>query len=183
MKRFNKSLLTIVAGAATAISAPAVLHRFHAGAGVVNNQANAAFRDGLFMARLDAENGKRPRLMSGRWSRDEDRRLFVHAYLLAYREIRGDADLEMESSKPAARRGYRDGLADGLQRRYESGSFRPNTSDNYRKADHGYSGSSSDLNQYKQAYREAYCNAYQLAFYGEPQEVQTATILKRSAPE
>ena len=29
----------------------------------------------------------------------------------------------------------------------------------------------------KQAYHEAYCNGYQLAFYGEPQEIQSATAL------
>ena len=111
MKRLTKYLLTIVTGAATAIFAPAVLHRFHASSGDVSNQTNGAFRDGLFVARLDAENGRRPRLMTGRWATDEDRRLFVRAYLQAYREIRGDTDLELEFSKPAANRGYRDGFA------------------------------------------------------------------------
>jgi hypothetical protein len=183
MKRLSTYLLTFVATAA-AIFAPGALHRSYVGAGNVNNQTNAAFRDGLFLARLDAEHGRKPHLMSGRWSSDGDRRLFVAAYLQAYREMRGDAAPEqMESSPPSAKRGYRDGLADGLQQRYESRSFQPTGTENYRRADRGYSDNSGDLNQYKQAYREAYCNGYQLAFYGEPQEIQTATVLRRSAQE
>jgi hypothetical protein len=183
MKRLVKYLLTFVACAATAIFAPAVLHNIHASTGDMNNQTNAAFRDGLFLARLDAEQGRKPHLMSGRWSSDGDRRLFIAAYLQAYREIRGDAAEQMEPSQPAGKRGYRDGLADGLQRSYESRSFLPSATENYRKADHGYSGNSDDLNQYKQAYRQAYRNAYQLAFYGEPEEIQTAAVLRGRSPE
>jgi hypothetical protein len=91
MKRLSTYLLTIVVtGAATAIFAPVALHRSCVVAGNVNNQTTAAFRDGLFLARLNAKHGRKPHLMSGRWSTDADRRLFVAAYLQAYREMRGD---------------------------------------------------------------------------------------------
>jgi len=184
VKRLSRYLLTIVAGAATAILAPVVLHRSDVGSSDAKDQRDAAFRDGLFIARLDAENGRRLHLMSGRWNTDADRRLFVAAYVEAYREMRGDAAAEqMEFSQLAGKRGYRDGLADGLQHRYQFRPFQPNATGNYRRANRGYSNGSGDLNQYKQAYREAYCNAYQLAFYGAPQEIRVATVLRRRAPE
>lgn len=185
MKRLSTFLLTIiVTGAATAIFAPVALHRSYVAASNVNNQTNAAFRDGLFLARLEAENGRKPHLMSGRWSTESDRRLFVAAYLQAYREVRGDSTPEkLGSAQPAAKRGNRDGLADGLQQRSESRSFRPTATDNYRRADRGYSDSSGDLNQYKQVYREAYCNGYQQAYYGETAQIETANVLRRSGPE
>ena len=185
MKRLSTYVFAIaVASAGSAIFATTALHGSHVLAGNVTNQTTAAFRDGLFLARLDAEHGRKPHLMSGRWSTEADRRLFVVAYLQACREMRGDAVLEqLGSSKPAGKRGYRDGLIDGLQQRYESKSFQPNATENYRKADRGYSDSGGDLNQYKQAYREAYCNGYQQAYYGETQQVETANISRRSETE
>jgi hypothetical protein len=186
MKRLSTYLITaIVAAVIAVIFAAVATHRPHFVAANMENQTSAAYRDGLFLARLDAEQGRKPHLMSGRWSSDGDRRLFVAAYLHAYREMRGDTTAEqLEPSQPAAaKRGYRDGLADGLQRRYESRSFQATATESYRKADRGYSDNDGDLNQYMRAYREAYCNAYQLAFYGEPQEIQTVAVLRRSAPE
>jgi hypothetical protein len=178
-------LLTIVIpGAATAIFAPVALHRSYVVAGNVNNQTNAAFRDGLFLARLDVEHGRNLHLMSGRWSTGADRRLFVAAYLQAYREMRGDPTPEqLGSLQPPAKRGYRDGLADGLQQRYEARSFQPTAAENYRRADRGYSDSRGDLNQYKQAYREAYCNGYQQAYYSETEKIETANITGANEPE
>jgi hypothetical protein len=53
----------------------------------VSNENDAAFRDELFLGRLDAEGGRKPHLTSGRWSADVDRRLFVSGYLKAYGEM------------------------------------------------------------------------------------------------
>jgi hypothetical protein len=139
----------------------------------VYNQTSAAFRDGVFLARLDAKQGRKPHLVSGRWSTDAHRRLFIDAYLQAYREMSGDATPEqLESSQPAIKGGYRGGPADGLQQRYESRSFQPTATENYRRAGRGYSDSIGPLDQYKQAYREAYCNGYQQAYYSETEQLK-----------
>ena len=186
MKRLSVYVFIIViAGAALAIFATVVaLHRSHVVAGNVNKQTDAAFRDGLFLARLDAEHGRKPHLTSGRWSTDADRRSFVSAYLQAYREMQGGAASEqLGSSHLAAHRGYRDGTTDGLQQRYRSGSFQANATENYQKADRGYSDSSGDLSEYKQAYREAYCNGYQQAYYSETEKIETANITGANEPE
>jgi len=185
MKRISVHVFAIViAGAASAISATVALHRSHVVLSDVSKQTDAAFRDGLFLARLDAEHGRKPHLASGRWSTEADRRSFVSAYLQAYREMQGSAAAEqLGSSQPAAQRGYRDGLADGLQQRYESMSFQPAATENYQRADRGYSDSSGGLNQYKEAYREAYCNGYQLAYYGETTQIETANLSGANVPE
>ena len=184
MKRLSVYVFIIViAGAATAILATVALHRSHVVAGNVSKQTDAAFRDGLFLARLDAEHGRKPHLTSGRWSIDADRRSFVSAYLQAYREMQGGAASEqLGSSELAAQRGYRDGIADGLQQRYRSGSFQANATENYQKAGRGYSDSSGDLSEYEQAYRDAYCNGYQQAYYSETENIETADLSGANAP-
>jgi hypothetical protein len=174
----------VIAGAATANFATVAFHRFRVVAGNVNKQTDAAFRDGLFLARLDVEHGRKPHLMSGRWSTDADRRSFVSAYLQAYREMQGGSALEqLGSSQLAAQRGYRDGITDGLQQHYRFGSFWENATEKYKKADRGYSDSNGDLNEYKQAYREAYCNGYQQAYYSEMKKIEAAIFSKANAPE
>jgi len=184
MKRLPEYLFIIViASAAGAISATVALHRSHIVAGNVNQQTDAAFRDGVFLARLDAEHGRKPHLASGRWSTDADRRSFVSAYLQAYREMQGAASQQLGSSQLAAQKGYRDGITDGLQQRYRFGSFRANVTEKYQKADRGYSDSDGDLNEYKQAYREAYCNGYQQAYYRETENIEAAIFNEANAPE
>ena len=185
MKRISVYVFAIViAGAASAIFATVAHHRSHVVLSDVSKQTDAAFRDGLFLARLDAEHGRKPHLTSGRWSTEADRRSFVSAYLQAYREMQGSAAAEqLGSSQLAAQRGYRDGITDGLQQRYRSGSFQANATENYQKADRGYSDSSGDLSEYKQAYREAYCNGYQQAYYRETEKIETANISGANEPE
>jgi hypothetical protein len=176
--------IIVIAAAATAISATVALHRSHVVAGSVNKQTDAAFRDGLFLPQLDAKHGRKPHLTSGRWSTDADRRSFVSAYLQAYREMQtGAASEQLGSSHQAAQRGYRDGITDGLQQRDRVGSFRANATEKYQKADRGYSDSNGGLNEYKQAYREAYCNGYQQAYYSETENIEAAVFSGANAPE
>ena len=72
MKRISVYVFAIViAGAASAIFATVAHHRSHVVLSDVSKQdaskqTDAAFRDGLFLARLDAEHGRKPHLASGR---------------------------------------------------------------------------------------------------------------------
>ena len=47
---------------------------------------NAAFRDGLYLGKLDAASGKEQHIASGRWARNEDRSSFTSGYQQAYQE-------------------------------------------------------------------------------------------------
>jgi hypothetical protein len=150
----------------------------------VSNENDAAFRDGLFLGRLGAEGGRKPHLTSGRWSADVDRRLFVSGYLKAYGEMYSRATSEhAAASRLAGQKGYRDGVTDGLQQRLGSKRFQASATENYRRADRGYSESSGDLYQYERSYREAYCNGYQEGYYAEPEQIETANFIQAREPE
>jgi len=47
--------------------------------------ADAAFRDGLYLGKLAAESGQPPRPAIGRWSTEQDRAMFAEGYRRGYR--------------------------------------------------------------------------------------------------
>jgi hypothetical protein len=163
--------------AVTATLARVAAHHSDFVGNAVHYPSDAAFRDGLFQGRLDAEHGRKQHLASGRWNLDADRRLFVAGYLQGYRDTSGrGASEQPEVSQLTEQKGYRDGVTDGLQQLRESKRFAPNTTPNYKGVDRGYLDSSGGLSQYKQVYREAYCNGYQVGYYGEPDRIATAEL-------
>lgn len=50
----------------------------------VSQAGNAAFRDGLYLGRFDAESGRLRHLCVGRWSADTDRAWFTAGYQAGY---------------------------------------------------------------------------------------------------
>ena len=50
----------------------------------VNHSMDAAYRDGLYLGRLDAEAGRRPHLAIARWGQDGDRMVFRAGYSDGY---------------------------------------------------------------------------------------------------
>jgi hypothetical protein len=149
----------------------------------VGGSTAAAFRDGLFQGRQDAEHGRKPHLSTGRWSVDVDRRLFVSGYLQTYGEMFGAAGDEPQTWQLAQQRGYRDGITDGLKQRQGSKRFQAIASENYTRADRGYSERMGDVSRYKRLYREAYCTGYQQGYYGEPEKIESAKFAQLSEPE
>jgi hypothetical protein len=53
---------------------------------VVHFASNAAFRDGLYQGKLDAQHGSKPHIRSARWSAEPDRLAFVSGYRLGYQD-------------------------------------------------------------------------------------------------
>ena len=148
-------------------------HQPHFVGNAVNNPTDAAFRDGLFQGRLDAERGRRQHLAIGRWNVDADRRSFVSGYLHAYREMYARVASEPPRAwQLAEQRGFRDGIADGFQQGRESKRSQPAATESYKRANRGYSDSGGDLNQYKRLYREAYCTGYHQGYYGELEKIE-----------
>jgi hypothetical protein len=144
---------------------------------------DAAFRDGLFLGRLDAEQGRKPQLSTGRWSTDSDRRLFVSGYVQAYGEVFRAAEDEPHAWQLAEQRGYRDGITDGVKQRRGSNRFQASASENYARADRGFSSRMGELTQYKQLYREAYCTGYQRGYYRNEEKIESAKLTQLSEPE
>jgi hypothetical protein len=52
-----------------------------------SRDASAAFRDGLYLGRLAAEEGGPIRITSGRWATDGDRTLFTAGYQQGYHDF------------------------------------------------------------------------------------------------
>lgn len=154
-------------GVTAALVSTVGIHGPHFPANPVATKTDGAFRDGLFLGRFDVEHGRKLRLTSGRWSADADRQMFVTAYLQAYRNGPGGTTSDEGVGEPAGEKGYRDGIVDGFEQRARSGAFQVNSTENYRKANHGYSARDGELVRYQRAYREAYSNGYQEAFYAK----------------
>ena len=53
---------------------------------IVHFASNAAFRDGLYQGKLDAQHGSKPHIRSVRWSAEPDRLAFVSGYKLGYQD-------------------------------------------------------------------------------------------------
>jgi hypothetical protein len=149
----------------------------------VGGPTEAAFRDGLFLGRRDAEQGRKPHLSTGRWSVAADRRLFVSGYLQAYGEMFGAAGDEPQAWQVAEQRGYRDGITDGLKQRRGSKRFQASASENYARADRGHAERMGDASRYKQLYREAYRTGYQQGYYGEEEKIESAKFAQLSQSE
>ena len=56
--------------------------------------ADGAFRDGLYLGKLAAENGESARLAIGRWSSAQDRTMFAAGYRRGYNEVSISASSE-----------------------------------------------------------------------------------------
>lgn len=131
--------------------------------------ANAAFRDGMYQAKLDVQEGRKPHPAIGRWSGDEARALFIAGYQRGYREASETAlgGVSGPSVAELAATGYRDGMLDGSWHRTESQPFQVDQTTNYRAAGIAYLKSYADCEEYKNFYREGYVNGYQQAYYAK----------------
>ena len=136
--------------------------------GSANRQAvDAAFRDGMFQAKLDVESGRKPHVDCGRWNSNADRALFIAGYQQEYREV-FEANVG-KLPKPAAAEvaGYRDGLLEGVAHLIGSRSFQPDKTDNYLNAGRGSLQPHEDVAKHQREYRLAYLNGYQQGYYSQ----------------
>jgi hypothetical protein len=150
---------------------------------------DAAFRDGIFQARLDVESGRKPHVDCGRWNSNADRALFIAGYQQAYREAFEAHAGKLPKPAAAEVAGYRDGLLEGVAHLIGSHSFQPEKTDNYLSAGRGSLQPYEDVAEYQREYRYAYLNGYQQGYYSQEtssqwsyysQEQQQATRTDRS---
>lgn len=126
-------------------------------------RADAAFRDGAYLGRLDAQTGRTPHLTTGRWSNSLDRSSFIAGYRSGYGKMGALESLarQVHSADSSEEQGLRDGIADGARQRSQAQPFQLVRTENYQSA-RGYSPGDGK----RQSYRDAYTFGYQLAFYG-----------------
>lgn len=133
----------------------------------VAQSADAAFRDGLYQAKLDTEEGRKPHPAIGRWRSAEARALFLAGYQMGYRpsseaafgRVKGPSVAELAAA------GYRDGMLDGGWHRTASQPFQAEQTTNYQTAGAVYLGTTPMPDEFKHFYREGYMNGYQHAYF------------------
>jgi hypothetical protein len=87
MKRLSLFASVLALGVGTASLSTSRHHRFAVPDEAVAQAADGAFRDGLFLGRLAAENGHAPLIASGRWATEKDRLSFTTGYQRGYSEF------------------------------------------------------------------------------------------------
>jgi hypothetical protein len=128
-----------------------------------------AFRDGVYQAKLDVREGRRPHFSTGRWSNASARASYVAGYQQGYRESyeNRSGQLMEPSVAELAASGYRDGMLDGTWHRIASQPFQADQTANYRDAGISYLDVNANAERFKHFYREAYLNGYHQAFYSQ----------------
>jgi hypothetical protein len=63
--------------------------------------ADGAFRDGLYLGRFAAEQGRQSRPSVGRWSTEQDRSMFTAGYHRGYQEFLAVAGTHAQQVQPA----------------------------------------------------------------------------------
>jgi hypothetical protein len=124
---------------------------------------DAAFRDGVFQAKLDLQNARKPHLMAGRWNSNADRALFIAGYKQVYNEPAA-ASGKLARPNAAELAGYGDGISDGAVHRAAAQQFQGDKTSNFRKG-----GQIPEITAPSALsdYRLAYMNGYQLGYYAQ----------------
>ena len=131
-------------------------------------QADAAYRDGSYQAKIDIERARKPHFSSGRWNSDQDRASFIAGYEQTYRELAETRSPKLAEPSATELLAFRDGVADGARHRRAAQPFQVNRTDNYRKADQAAD------------YRDAYANGYQEGYYAPTQESAELRTISRN---
>ena len=160
-----RSPFSVTAGLAVGL----VVGMFARTPGVTNSNAgqisSAAFRDGAFVAKLDAQNGRKPHLMSGRWSASDDRASFIVGYEQAYEEMCQSLKGSFPRATTAEVAGFADGMLDAAAAEVSSHAFQPEKTKNYLQAGNVSTQNNENLESFRQEYREAYLNGYQQRYF------------------
>jgi len=137
--------------------------KFEAGKGA--QAMDAAFRDGLYQAKLDVQDGRAPRLRTGRWGHNADRVVFIAGYEQGYREYSEARSGKLAEPSAAELAGYCDGTLDGAADRIKAQPFQVEKTANYRNAGQGFLEAKAHPEEYMRFYRQAYSNGYQQGYY------------------
>jgi hypothetical protein len=167
MKKRIFLVLALCVSFASGMLVEGTAHKPKLAASDVSQEVDAAFRDGMYQAKLDVQEGRRPRFSVGRWNTETDRALYIAGYQKGYREFSGTSTGKVKGISIAelAATGYRDGMLDGARDRLGAQPFQAEQSANYRDAWMVYLDTNADGELYKRYYRAGYSNGYQQAYY------------------
>jgi hypothetical protein len=136
-----------------------------------NTALNAAFRDGIYQAKLDDQLGRKPSFSTGRWISDADRKSFLAGYEMGLESAQAAGALP----KGAEIVGYRDGMVDGAEARRRRQPFALRTSIARAAQTRSAAGG-----QHGSEYLQAYANGYQYGYYGDERSLQSRLTIQKS---
>jgi hypothetical protein len=137
----------------------------------LSRTTDAAFRDGLYQARLDLADGRKPHPAIGRWNSVEARVSFLAGYRSGYQSS-SEAPLGRSAGPSVAElaaAGYRDGMLDGSWHKAASQPFQAEQTTNYQVAGGDYLGVTTTPEEFRRFYRESYMNGYRHAYFAQPE--------------
>ena len=170
MKRHSLFILDVSLGLAIVALVGVSAYRPRVVAGKGQQQAiDAPFRDGLYQAKLDVQDGRAPRLSTGRWGNNADRAVFIAGYEQGYREYSEAQSGKLAEPTAAELAGYCDGTLDGAADRIKAQPFQVEKTANYRNAGQGFLEAKAHPEEYIRFYRQAYSNGYQQGYYLQQQ--------------
>lgn len=166
----KKRSLAIVIAISLSFATGVIVGSSHRSTSANSNSAQAldpAYRDGLYQAKLDAREGRRPHLAIGRWSNESARASYAAGYQEGYRQSIGAPTGSLNESSVAqlAASGFRDGMLDGAWHRMAAQPFQADQTPHYRDAGVSELTVSANAEVIKNFYREAYLHGYQQAYY------------------
>ena len=97
MKKLALSAITMFVMTASAVT----LHngRMQAFTSTPELATNAAYRDGLYLGKLEAEHGSQPQPATARWARAEDRASFTAGYEQSYKAVAASRTTELNQAQ------------------------------------------------------------------------------------
>ena len=163
-----RSPMTLTMGLVAGLLIGITLRAPHPSTPTTSSAMDAASRDGSYLARLDVENARKPRLASGRWSSNSDRARFITGYEEGYQQAAETHIADLPKADAHEKSGYQQGLSDGATDQAASQPFRPDKAKlHYLNAAEGAFRSGEDEVKYRQEYRYAYLNGYQEGYYSQ----------------
>jgi hypothetical protein len=163
-----RSPMTLTMGFAVGLLVGFTMHSPRTAANAVSEAMDAATRDGAFLAKLDVESGRKPRLSIGRWSTNGDRALFIDGYQTGYQQAiaaRSQGRPKADATECAA---YRQGVADGAADLAASLPFRPEkTNRSYLKLADTSLQHDGNVEKFREEDRFAYLNGYEQGYYSQ----------------
>jgi hypothetical protein len=92
MKTFSMFVVALALGAAAGMAMDSGMYRsasVNSDAALPNQASNAAFRDGLYQAKLAIDRGDAPHVAIGRWGSNDDRASFRAGYEQGFAQVLG----------------------------------------------------------------------------------------------
>ena len=163
-----RSPMTLTMGLVAGLLIGITVHASRPATPTTSGAMDAASRDGSYLAKLDVENTRKPRLASGRWSSNSDRARFITGYEEGYQQAAEARIAGLPKADANEKAGYMQGLSDGAADQAASQPFRPDKAKlHYMSPAGGSFQSGEDEIKYRQEYRYAYLNGYQEGYYSQ----------------